>query len=166
MHIETDFWGIVFRFTLFSLLIYQVYALIKAHLVPFLYEQLRSLRKRETELLEKEKLVMSTMNRVERTISHQKKMFVLLERKVKTWYDFEQERKEVLDKEHEKIREQITEKRKIQATFLTLAKEMQQAIPEAVDLARKELAQKYAHDKGKNVLKQCIEQFGSVKTTL
>ncbi|MBX9831193.1 hypothetical protein K2X40_04520 [Candidatus Babeliales bacterium] len=140
--------------------------MIKAYVVPFLYEQLRSLRKRETELLEKEKLIMSTMNRVERTISHQKKMFVLLERKVKTWYDSEQERKEVLDKEHEKIREQITEKRKIQATFLTLAKEMQQAIPEAVDLARKELVQKYAHDKGKNVLKQCIEQFGSVKTTL
>ena len=165
MHIETDFWAIVFRITLFSLLIYQVCVLIKAYLLPFLQEHVKVLQKRETELFEKEKLVLSTMNRVERTISHQKKMFILLERKVKLWHESELIKQQALDLEYDKIREQLLEKRKKQTTYLTLAKEMQQAIPEALELARVELTKKYAHDKGRHGLKKCIEQFGLVNTT-
>jgi hypothetical protein len=69
MHIDNNPFNnplsLLLRLTLFFLLIYKIYDLIKIYLIPFLEQESKVLQKQQLELLEKETLLTSTIKRVE-----------------------------------------------------------------------------------------------------
>ena len=113
MGISSDFWTLLFRSTLFLLFAYKCYELIVTHLYPYLVQQKKILKRQEEELLEKEKLISSTLKRVENQINHQRKMFILLEKKIQVWHRFMLNNQILEEKRQQLLMTKIKEKPRI-----------------------------------------------------
>src|SRR3990167_4603323 len=128
MHVGISFWEILFALFIFTLLISKLFSLTKNHIIPYLEKQLRAIKKEQTELLDKEKLVTSTLNKVDNQRKQQEKMFVLLEKKVQIWH---KEWSQEIQQKQRNVREdaeKITKKRIVQEKNFIAAKIMQEAL--------------------------------------
>lgn len=159
MHTNIGFWDVVFKLTLFSLISYKLYDLIKTYLVPFLIQQITQEKRQQTELLEKEKLLTSTQQRFKNQIYNQKQMFILLEKNVHEWHKAQQN--ENLNQEHENalIVEKTKTKRISQKDNLVLLNNIQLSMPSAMEQAIEELKSKYSSQAGKELLEKVIKQL-------
>ena len=151
-----DFGGILFQFTLFALLSYKLYCLFKEYMIPFLYGQIELVRKEQVELLDKEKLLRSTLRRVEGQISYRKKVFVSLEKKVQIWHKVISDNKLGREVECELNLKQILEKRKKQIKNFSESKMILNSVPQIINLAKNELLDLYQGDDGKQLLSDFI----------
>lgn len=156
MHIEFTVASIAFHFVLTSLLVYFLWSLIKQHLIPFLYQKIIAFRKRRIELIEKQKLLASTLNRIDNQIKHQKKMFILLEKKIQLWHTTMKEIKRKKEKENKALLDGIKVKRALQEKSFTNTKLMREILPKAFASAEKKLHTKYSEQEGKTKLQELI----------
>src|SRR3990172_11302629 len=95
--ISLDF---LFKLSIFALLIYKVSDIVKTVLCPFINEQLILEKKSQNELINKEKLLFSSQQRIKNQILSQKQMFILLERNVQIWNIAKQEKHHDQEKEN------------------------------------------------------------------
>lgn len=156
-----DFFTVIFRLTLFALFAYKVTSLIKAYLIPFLQQEVNDEQKKQTELLEKEKLLISTQHRLEHQINQQKKIISLLEKKVLDWHVALQAQHQDRQREIDQWSSLVSEKRKKQFVYLQRAKDGHVVVPMACAQARQELALLYAHKKGSTHISSLIRQIAS-----
>lgn len=156
-----DVLTIIFRFTLFGLLAYKIVQIIKSQVIPFLKEELNIEHKQRTELLEKEKLLVSTQHRLENQISHQKKTFTVLEKSIHLWQEYLVKQKEHNELETKNVAAHVTEKRKIQQKHLVLAKDGAYIIPQACEQVNNEFITLYQGEYGKKNLNLFITQMAS-----
>jgi hypothetical protein len=152
---------IIFRFTLFGLLAYKVAQLIKIYAIPFLKEELNLEHKQQIELLEKEKLLLSTQHRLENQINHQKKTFTFLEKKALLWQSHLLKIKENNEQAAKHIATQLEGKRITQQKYVALAKDVAMVIPQVYQQVAGELAQNYAGENGKQQLSNFIAKTTS-----
>ncbi len=150
---------IIFQFSLFALLVYKLYGLAKSTLIPFLNEQLLLEKKYQTELLNKEKLLFSSQQRVKNQILSQKQMFILLERNVQIWNLAEQENKNSQEKENKDIILQTQKSRHKQTNQLLLLANTHLSLPTALEQAAQTLTELYAASAGKERLTHIISQL-------
>lgn len=122
MEISSDFLTLLFKCTLFFLFSYKCYELVMRYLFPYLVQQKGELKKNEEELLEKEKLVSSTLRRVENQINHQRKIFILVEKKIQNWHRFMLNNHILEEKKQQLIITKIKEKRMLQQQQLSQKK--------------------------------------------
>jgi hypothetical protein len=73
MHTQLEMLDIVFRLVIFFLLCYKLRQLARLYIIPLLFKHIATEKNQQLELLEKEKLLISTENRIENQISAQKK---------------------------------------------------------------------------------------------
>jgi len=158
MHSEFSLLEICFELLLFSLFVYKLYELGKAYLIPFLYQTLAQEKNKQTEILEKEKLLISTHHRLENQINQQKRTYALLEKKIQSLHEALQAEKEELKKEESRRLEQVKSKRIIQEQNLALSHALQ-SVPFAIQATRDELAHKYLGVWGKQELTQLLESI-------
>jgi hypothetical protein len=156
---------IVFRFTLFGLLIYKITQLTKTHVVPFLKEELKTEAKSQTELLGKEKLFISTQHRLENQIIQQKKKFASLEKNALQWQQHLLNIKEKNERTEKLIIANTNDKRKIQQQHFTRAKNSDTLIPLICDQVAQELFADYSGNQGKMQLNALIKKLVLVKNT-
>jgi hypothetical protein len=156
MHTEVSVLEILFRLSIFSLLAYNLYGLIKKYLLPMLADSVAHERKEQTELLSKDKLLIATQNRVKGQIYNQKQMFTLLERNVQVWHHVQLEEQKNCEQAYEVIVERITAKRKIQNQNIARAHMLQETFPPALAMATQELKNRYAHEAGKELLTKIV----------
>ena len=156
MHSEFSLLEVCFELLLFSLFAYKLYELGKTYLIPFLYQTLAQEKNKQTEILEKEKLLVSTHHRLENQINQQKRTYALLEKKIQSWHLALEIEKDQLKRDEIQRLEQVKSKRIIQQTNLALTLALQ-AIPCAIQATRDELAQKYQGHWGKQELAQLLE---------
>lgn len=149
MHTEITTIKLLFKCTIFSLLAYKIYDLFITHLLPLLKEQLFSEKKQQTEILEKERLFMSTKQRIENQIYNQKQMFIHLERNVQAWHNNILTDREALEQTNKSVVETIENKRKKQKENISLFFDVHMSCPEALKQARDELIRKYQSEDGK-----------------
>lgn len=161
MHVSGDFLGILFAGTVFLLLAYKLYELVKEYCVPYLSQEVQNFRKKQTELLEKNELIRSTLQRVETRLGHQKKMFVVLERKVKMWNAYQLDKQKQIFDDHVRIQDELLEKRKQQLFNFSRAKKSFEALPQAVSSAHDELRAVYAGPKGVALLQSYVQKLQS-----
>jgi len=157
---EFSWWDLVFRLTIFSLLAYKLYALARQYLIPFLYQQIALEHNQQTEILEKEKLLISTRHRIENQIYNQKKIFTLLERNVQVWHKNLQDDLEREEKDNQMIANKVREKRLIQLNNIALKVAIEQTIPRAVSNAGQQLFVRCHGTQGQKYLKEMIERLG------
>ncbi|MBS1987856.1 hypothetical protein JST56_02575 [Candidatus Dependentiae bacterium] len=158
MHSEFSLLEVCFELLLFSLFAYKLYELGKAYLIPFLYQTLAQEKNKQTEILEKEKLLISTHHRLENQINQQKRTYALLEKKIQSWYLAREAEKEQLKRDEAQRIELIKSKRIIQQTNLALSLALQ-TIPYAIQATRDELTEKYEGQWGKQELTKLIESI-------
>ena len=103
MHIEVSVLEILFRISVFSLLAYNLYGLIKKYLLPMLSDAVAHEKKEQTELLGKDKLLLATQNRVKGQIYNQKQMFTLLERNVQVWHEAQLEEQRLCEQKQQPV---------------------------------------------------------------
>lgn len=147
MHVSLNFWEMIFVFFLFILLCQKLFSLIKTYAIPFLENQLRALKKEQAELLDKEKLVTTTLNKVDNQRKQQEKMFVLLEKKVQIWHAQLSHHIQQQQRSAREVAEKIAKKRSLQEKNFTSTKTTQQVLPEIIENVRQELMQTYGKDK-------------------
>ncbi len=150
---------IIFRLMLFGLLIYKVMQLINAYAIPFLKEELDLEHKQQTELLEKEKLLISTQHRLENQINQQKKTFTLLDKNVLCWQTHLLKQKEESEHNAQLIRITVEQKRKMQYHYLVRAKNSHIVVPAACEQAAAELQQNLTGDTGAQQLQSLIDKL-------
>lgn len=156
MHSEFSLLEVCFELLLFSLFAYKLYELGKTYLIPFLYQTLAQEKNKQTEILEKEKLLISTHHRLENQINQQKRTYALLEKKIQGWHSACEAEKEQLKRDEALRIENIKNKRIIQQANLALTVALQ-AIPSAIQATRNELTEKYRGQWGKQELTQLLE---------
>jgi biopolymer transport protein ExbB/TolQ len=149
---------VLFQLTLFALLVIVVYKLIKQYLIPFLYQEIRRIKKYKKDLSNKNKLLNASKKRLENQIKQQDDSFVLLEQKVHAWYKSVVDSNEKKQEENKKILEHVEKKRKAQLANLSLRKIQKIVIPEAIEQAYQEIEKKYEGDKGLQLLQELIEK--------
>jgi|SRR5579862_5170628 len=147
---------IVFRLVIFFLLCYKVRQLAQQYIMPLLFQHIAREKNQQLELLEKEKLLISTENRIENQISAQKKMFILLEKNMQLTHAFLQAKNEQTEKETRLALQKLQEKRAFQRKQYALIKTSQDVIPEAIMLAQHELAKRYSGQEGLAILQRMI----------
>lgn len=152
---------VVFRVSIFLLLAYKLYDLIRAYLIPALFEQIAAERKQQTEIMEKDKLLLSTRHRLENQIYNQKHVFTLLEKNVQVWNRLQQEHADELERENRSIIEKLHERRAIQRKNLSLSHTLNLSIPQALTQAAKTLEERYSSNDGKNFLHNTITSLES-----
>lgn len=150
---------IIFRFTIFGLLAYKVTQLINTYAIPFLKEVLSTEHKNQTELFEKEKLLVSTQHRLETQISSQKKSFSFLEKNASLWQAHLLNLKNEAERTTKLVALHLEDKRKIQQEYLALAKNVAEIIPIACEQATLELAKSYDGENGKKQLHTFINNL-------
>jgi hypothetical protein len=159
MHSNISFLDVLFKVTLFSLITYKLYDLIKEYLVPFLKQQIAQEKKQRTELIEKEKLLNSTQQRFKNQIYNQKQMFILLEKNVHEWHKWQLSENIRIEKELASTIEKTQLKRTVQNNNLVLLNHVQLGMPAAIEQALCELKTKYSNSAGKDLLTNVIEQL-------
>jgi hypothetical protein len=165
MHIDNNPLSILLRLTLFFLLIYKIYELIKIYLVPFLEQKNTILQKQQLELLEKETLLTSTIKRVDNQMTQQRKMTLLLEKKIQIWHHITVEKHLEEERKQRSLALRLQAKRQLQERILTEINVLNEVIPLATAQAEKELTLFYAEEKGAHLLKDFINQF-TLQTTM
>ena len=154
--ISLDF---LFKLSIFALLIYKVSDIVKTVLWPFLNEQLILEKKSQNELINKEKLLFSSQQRIKNQILSQKQMFILLERNVQIWNMAKQEKHHAQEKENTEFVIQAKDRRCIQNNQLLLLSNTQSSLPIALKDATDTLTQTYATEAGKSLLTNMINQL-------
>lgn len=163
MHV--DFLTILFRFTLFTLLAYKLTQLTKAYVIPFLWDQIAEEKKEHTELLEKEKLLVSTQHRFETQLIQQKKTFFDLEKNAQRW------QQEILLHDKEYVTENaciataVEGKRTIQQNNLIKAKDGAYLIPQICEQAQQKLRESLSGETGEKILQTIVQQLAQAKKT-
>ena len=154
-----NFVEFLFQLTIFFLLFNFVFKYIKQYLIPELYKEVENIKKKETNLKEKNKLLVSSAKKIENQIDKQTKEFLFLDKKMQTSQKFFLEKKMEIDKNNEILKNKIQEKRKRQSKNLTLLKTQQIVIPKAVKLTYEEMVNLYKGEKSLNLLKELIERI-------
>jgi hypothetical protein len=147
---------IIFKLFLFSLLIYKLSEIVKGTLFPFLYNQVKKIKSAQIELMGKEKLLTSSQKRIGSQIDEQKKMFVVLEKKIQLWHVTFVEDQNEKNQSSKEIIKKITAKRKRQEANFSCTGMLKVFVPKSLSFARKELAEKHAGKYGKDVLTEFI----------
>lgn len=159
----TEHYGeIVFRLSIFCLLSYKLYSLSKSYLYPFLLNQISNERNQQTELVEKEKLLISTRHRIENQIYNQKKMLMLLERNVQVWHKAKQEELMAQEKECRNIGATIYARRVLQGKNIMVQEQIKQGTLQAIAQAECQLASMYALAPGEILLKNVVVQLNGL----
>jgi hypothetical protein len=159
MHTEVGVVEFLFRLCLFSLLAYKLYDLIKAYLLPMIAEAVAQEKKEQTELLGREKLLVSTQKRLAGQVYNQKQMFTLLERNVQIWHAVLLEQKRQRELKNEEVVLTVAEKRVKQNHYIALSKCIERSVPEAVARATKELENRYHAAASNQFLTRIIDQL-------
>ncbi len=151
-----NFLEILFELTIFFLLSVFVYKIVKNYVLPLLYGEIETIKEKEEDIKDKDKLLVSSKRRLEKEIEFQNEKFFLLEKKVQLWnQDLVNKNKK--DEELSKfIVKQVKEKRKKQEVNLSLFKMQKIVIPEAIKLAYKEIEKSYSGKKGESLFKELI----------
>jgi hypothetical protein len=149
MYSEITALDVFFKITVFGLLLYKIFELFITYLLPLLKEQIFQDRKQQTEIFEKEKLFISTKQRIENQIYNQKQMFIHLERNVQAWHNNMLLERESLEQKNRINNERIQDKRRTQKKNMILFFDVQTSCPEALKRARKELMKEYLSENGK-----------------
>lgn len=163
MPFKIHFIDIVFSLTIFSLLAYKVYALTKQYLIPFLREQIKEERKSQTNLIEKENLVISNQHKIETQTRQQHKLLSTLDKNMQTWHQFLLDQKNTKEDEYQKNKFLIDEKRKIQQANYELTHICKETLASALTLAEKELVKKFSEKNGTLLFNKLITQL-TIKT--
>lgn len=157
MHVNLEIWEVLFASALFFLLIKTLYSIVKDFVIPYLTAQLHAIMKEQSELFDKEKLVSSALSKIDNQRKQQDNMFVLLEKKVQTWYD-----KKILSLQQEQagarvLADKIEKKRLIQEKNFIASKIMQEALPRIIKNAEQQLSRNY----GEKLIafSPCISRF-------
>jgi hypothetical protein len=163
MHSEVSLIEIIFRLSIFSLLAYKLYSLIKSYIVPMLIDEVAAKKKEQDELLGKEKLLVSTQQRVKGQIYNQKQMFILLERNVQVWQQALINEKNAQEKTNDYIIQKITRKREIQNNNIDVSMMIQAVIPQAISTATHNLELRSQSAEGREFLSTVINQLDGRK---
>lgn len=138
-----DWLLIVFKLVIFGLLVYKVTQLVRAYVIPLLREELDLEHKQQTELFEREKLLICTQHRLENQINSQKKTFAVLDKNVQIWQSCLLAQKEENERNAKRTFVQLEDKRKIQQHYLALAKDSDAIIPTTCQQAAAELIKEF-----------------------
>ena len=163
MHISSDFLGVTFDFFLFGLLTYKLWGMITTHAIPLLHKMMRSIKKEQTELLDKEKLVTSTLSKIDNQRKQQQKMFALLEKKVQAWHKEASHRVSCAEEENVLRAQAIREKHEHQGKKIASVKVVQEALPVILQKAKENFIKHAAAEKGAmesyiSLLKEQVEK--------
>lgn len=155
---------ILFKFTVFSLLLIKILQLLKNYVAPYLFDEIKREKAIRIELIEKENFVKSTKNKIENQIRNQNKLFIDLEKNVQKWNSFLKNEDEETGKKIAEIKVKIEQKRNIQRKNYFLTTAYSKAIPQAVDLAQKELEILYTNNdsEGRIALNKLIESMSKI----
>jgi phenylalanyl-tRNA synthetase alpha subunit len=139
---------VVFSLTIFSLFAYKVCSLAKQYLIPFLKKHLREEREAQTNLIEKENLIISNQHKIEIQIRQQHKLLNTLEKNMQTWHQFLLDQKNAKESAYQQIKFLINAKRETQQKNYVLTHICKETLPAAIELAEKELRKRYIEKNG------------------
>lgn len=154
---------VMFKLLLFGILVGNLIYLYKKYVVPLLYQEIIEEKNARTELLEKERLLVSTYHRIENQVLQQKKMFVLLEKNVQIWLQAMNDEVDKNNKEAAAEQRALIQKRIIQKKYLANALLGKAVIPESIALARHDLIEGFQAELGKERLAAMVKELGKHK---
>ena len=152
---------LLFRLSIFSILLYKCYLLVKQHFIPLLKTAVHDEHNHLTELLEKEKLLLSTHKRFESQIYQQKQMFTLLEQKVHQWHQSLAEAKRIAEADALEKRHKLRDKIAVQQQYLCTQEALRAIAPTVLAQAQTTLTHQYTGTKGHAHLQQIIATLTS-----
>ena len=152
---------LLFRLSIFAILMYKCYFLIKQHFIPLLKSTVQDEHNHLTELLEKEKLLLSTRKRFENQIYQQKQMFTLLEQKVHQWHQALAEDKSNAEKAGTVRQAKLRHKVHLQQDYQCMQQAMQAIAPTILNQAEVALKQQYAGADGQAHLQTLVTALTS-----
>ncbi len=147
---------ILFELTLFFLLSVVLYGLFKQSIQPALIDYINKTKKYWNNLNLKKNLLAKTNQSTTDKIQKQSKTLNKLENKIKRWHNalLKREEQDILEKE--KLIKNILEKRKQKKKFLHIIKLQQEVIPKSIELAHKEMQEKYSNKEGSILLEKLL----------
>ncbi|KKQ32620.1 MAG: hypothetical protein US49_C0006G0071 [candidate division TM6 bacterium GW2011_GWF2_37_49] len=161
MLFEITFIEVLFKLTIFSLLLIKILQLFKSYGVPYLFDEIKREKAVRTELIEKENLVKSTQNKIENQIRNQNKLFLDLEKNVQKWHAYLRQEEDVITKKLADAKIKIERKRNIQRNNYVITTIYSVAMPKAIKLAQKELESNYLNQDGILAFNKLIENISN-----
>ncbi|MCB9493306.1 MAG: hypothetical protein H6679_03465 [Epsilonproteobacteria bacterium] len=116
------------------------------------------------QIIEKEKLLLTTKHRLDDQIASQQKLFMLLKKNTQQWTQYVNAKKAKQEEENKCIAKQLKHKKVQQQKRLLAVHEIKYVIPEAITLAKLELSRQYTAEKGTVHLKNIIESLNTNKS--
>jgi hypothetical protein len=139
MHINLSLLDIIFHGTIFSILLWNITLLIRKYLIPVLHQEACDTKNYQMEIIQKDKLLISTQSRLEKQIKQQQKNFLILDKHLQQWHRAHREEKDGRDQAIRKLQEKIQSKRFIQQHYIQTSTLLLQSIDDALQQASTEL---------------------------
>jgi hypothetical protein len=148
---------LLFKLSLFSLLLYKIVSLTRNYVHPFLKKYLISEKKYVTEVVEKEHLLTATRQKLESQIFNQKQFFTLLEKNVQSWHNML--RAELADQQARlsEQRKKVLLKQRLILEHKNFEVAAADVIPTALYQAQTQLSEIYSTHDGQALLGKLIE---------
>lgn len=146
MHVNLTLPDIIFHGTVFGILLWNIISLINYYLIPVLYQEVCDEKNNQLEIMQKDKLLVSTRSRLENQIKLQQKNFLILDKNIQRWHRnhvLEQEKKE---KENRALQQKVQSKRLMQQQHARTSALLELSIEDALHQAENELRARSAHD--------------------
>lgn len=156
MHFDLSLAGIIFRFTVFGLLLTKIIQISRNYIIPYLLDKIKQERAARTELIEKENFITSTQNKIENQTRNQKKVLEGVERNVQKWHAFLQKEKDMQERQFISTKNEIDKKRAVQRANYMKIVTYNCVVPEALKLAQQEMVQASASERGYSLFNKMI----------
>lgn len=147
---------IFFKLTIFTILVIQMWQLLRQFVIPFLRERIRLLEERFDNLLHKKKLLSNTKYRIKQEIESQATRLNVLDVKIKQWHDALTQDREKSYRLTLELEKELKEKKKKQGDWLRLAKIKREVLPISISQSEKKLREMYSGSKGCELVKDMI----------
>ena len=167
MHInihETLFF-VLFKLTIFTLLVIQLYQITKQLLIPFLWEQIKLIEKIWKDLINKKNYILSNKKQIKKEIQNQKIAFENLEKKIYQWHSSLLEKQKKTKEESKQVFNLLQKKKNLQSINFSFMIQQKLTIPDAIKSAEKDLLKIYTNHKGKELVEKIIDKLQLNNTT-
>lgn len=150
---------VLFKGTVFLLLVIQLYSLTKQYLQPILKQQILDLKAKWKQLLATEQDLYQQQTSVRADIAGQQHAFSHLEEKVKTWHNALLEKQKIFKDELQTTQQALAKKKEHQYFSIQIRNLSRDVLPGALHEAKQKLEEKYNGNDGKLLLKPVLNQL-------
>jgi len=152
---------ILFKITIFALLSYLLYDLIRQYVIPALRRELKTIKEQWKNLSNKKNLLNQTKKTLKQKIKDQDEFLNRIEIRLANWYEIRLQKQKIEEENYKKNLEKISNKKFLQDQNVKLAKARIEISKDVINQINADLTEKFSGDDGKNLMSEIVDKTTS-----